>query len=146
MGTKDVIAPFLASHRVIVLILAVLFLLGNVFIFIPSMLYTGSLFMKSMFAVDAPLILIAIAFAAVGSAYAIFGGLRAVAVSDAYSGVLLLSLGILVVFLSLQAIDYDFSGIPRERLTMIGGNDSPIPWHVLLTGMIWGRSAWGVWG
>ena len=116
--------------------IGMLFLLGNVFIFIPSMLYTGSLFMKSMFAVDAPIIVIAIAFAAVGSAYAIFGGLRAVAVSDAYSGVLLLSLGVLVVFLAMQAIDFDFSGIPRERLTMIGSSDSPIPWHTLLTGMI----------
>ena len=113
-----------------------LFLLGNVFIFIPSMLYTGSLFMQSMFGVDAPLLLIAIAFAAVGSAYAIFGGLRAVAVSDAYSGVLLLSLGVLVVFLAVQAIGFDFSGIPAERLTMIGGDASPIPWHTLLTGMI----------
>ena len=116
--------------------IGILFLLGNVFIFIPSMLYTGSLFMQSMFGVDAPIIVIAIGFAVVGSAYAIFGGLRAVAVSDAYSGVLLLSLGVLVVILALRAIDFDFSGIPPERLTMIGGDDSPIPWHTLLTGMI----------
>lgn len=133
--TTELLEKRYNDHHIRALI-GTLFLLGNVFIFIPSMLYTGSLFMKSMFAVDAPIIVIAIAFAAVGSAYAIFGGLRAVAVSDAYSGVLLLSLGLLVVFLSLQAIDFDFSGIPRERLTMIGGNDSPIPWHVLLTGMI----------
>ena len=113
-----------------------LFLLGNVFIFIPSMLYSGSLFMQSMFNVDAPLLLIACVFAIVGSAYAVIGGLRAVAVSDAYSGILLLSLGLLVVYLSLSAIDFDFTGIPRERLTMIGSNDSPIPWHTLLTGMI----------
>ncbi|RME64034.1 MAG: SLC5 family protein [Alphaproteobacteria bacterium] len=116
--------------------IATLFLLGNVFIYLPIMLYTGSLFMKSMFGVDAPIILIATAFALVGAAYAIFGGLRAVAVSDTYSGVLLLGMGLLVVFLALQAIGFDFEGIPRERLTMIGGNDSPIPWHVLLTGMI----------
>jgi SSS family solute:Na+ symporter len=89
-----------------------------------------------MFGVEAPIIFIAIAFAAVGSAYAVFGGLRAVAVSDAYSGVLLLSLGVLVVFLAMKAINFDFSGIPAERLTMIGGDDSPIPWHTLLTGMI----------
>ena len=68
--------------------------------------------------------------------YAIFGGLRAVAVSDTYSGVLLLGMAIVVLFLALNAIDYDFSGIPEERLTLIGDNDSPIPWHTLLTGMI----------
>ena len=82
------------------------------------------------------LLWIAIAFALVGSAYAVLGGLRAVAVSDAYSGVLLLTLGIVVVLLSLSAIDFDFSGIPSERLTLIGDNNSPIPWHTLLTGMV----------
>ena len=116
--------------------IAMLFLLGNVFIYLPIMLYTGSLFMQSMFGVDVPIIMIATAFALVGAAYAVFGGLRAVAVSDTYSGVLLLGMGILVVFLALQAIGFDFEGIPRERLTMIGDNASPLPWHVLLTGMI----------
>lgn len=116
--------------------IAVLFLLGNIFIYLPIMLYTGSLFMKSMFGVDAPILLIASAFAIIGAAYAIFGGLRAVAVSDTYSGIILLSMGVAVVYLSLQAIGFDFEGIPRERLTMIGDSASPIPWHTLLTGMI----------
>jgi SSS family solute:Na+ symporter len=79
---------------------------------------------------------VAVAFAAVGAMYAIFGGLRAVAVSDTYSGVLLLIMALVVVFVALQAIDYDFSGIPPERLTLIGDDESPIPWHTLLTGMI----------
>jgi SSS family solute:Na+ symporter len=133
--TTELLEKRYNDHHIRALI-AVLFLLGNILIFIPSMLYTGSLFMQSMFGVDAPIIFIALAFAAVGSAYAVFGGLRAVAVSDAYSGVLLLSLGVLVVFLAMKAIDFDFSGIPAERLTLIGDNDSPIPWHTLLTGMI----------
>lgn len=113
-----------------------LFLLGNIFIFLPAVLYTGALFMQSMFGVEISLLTLAIVFAIVGSAYSIFGGLRAVAVSDTYSGVLLLSMGMLVVFLALSAINWDFSGIPKERLTLIGGDDSPLPWHVLLTGMI----------
>ena len=117
-------------------LIGLLFLLGNLFIFIPAMLYGGSLFIQTMFNVDIPLLWIAIAFALVGSAYAVLGGLRAVAVSDAYSGVLLLTLGIVVVLLSLSAIDFDFSGIPAERLTLIGDNNSPIPWHTLLTGMV----------
>ncbi len=117
-------------------LISCLFLLGGLFIYLPIMLYTGSLFMISMFDIDVPLIWIAIGFAVVGAAYAIFGGLRAVAVSDTYSGVGLLGLGLLVVFLAFKAIDFDISGIPAERLTMIGSNDSPIPWHTLLTGMI----------
>ncbi|MBX2858968.1 MAG: SLC5 family protein [Cellvibrionaceae bacterium] len=123
------------DHHIRALI-SVLFLLGNVFIFIPAMLYGGSLFMKSMFNVNLPLMTIAVAFALAGAAYAVLGGLRAVAVSDAYSGILLLSLGMLVVFLSLNAIDFDFSDIPAQRLTLIGDNNSPIPWHTLLTGMV----------
>ncbi|MEL7452877.1 MAG: SLC5 family protein, partial [Pseudomonadota bacterium] len=49
---------------------------------------------------------------------------------------LILTLALLVVWLSLNAIDFDFSGIPADRLTLIGANSSPIPWHTLLTGMI----------
>ena len=117
-------------------LISVLFLFGNLFIFLPAVLYGGSLFLLSMTNVDAPLLLIATVFAFVGAAYAILGGLRAVAVSDTYSGVLILTLALLVVYLSLQAIDFDFSGVPAERLSMIGGDQSPIPWHTLLTGMI----------
>ncbi len=117
-------------------LISVLFLFGNLFIFLPAILYGGSLFLLSMTQMDIPLMAIAVTFAIVGAAYAILGGLRAVAVSDTYSGVLILSLALLVVYLALKAIDFDFSGIPAERLTMIGDNDSPIPWHTLLTGMI----------
>lgn len=115
---------------------SVMFLLGNIFIFLPAMLYGGSLFMQSMFGVDIPIIILATMFAVVGACYAVFGGLRAVAVSDTYSGILLLGLGMLVVFLAVQAIDFDFTGIPAERLTLVGNSESPIPWHTLLTGMI----------
>jgi SSS family solute:Na+ symporter len=116
--------------------ISIMFLLGNVFIFLPSMLYGGSLFMKSMFNIDTDILILASMFGIVGACYAIFGGLRAVAVSDTYSGIMLLGMGILVVILSLMAIDFDFEGIPTERLTLIGDSNSPIPWHTLLTGMI----------
>lgn len=117
-------------------VISLLFFLGSALIFCPAVIYTGALFMQSMFGIQIPVIYIAAVFAAVGALYAIFGGLRAVAVSDTYSGVILLAMALLVVFLALQAIDYDFSGIPAERLTLIGDDDSPIPWHTLLTGMI----------
>ncbi len=113
-----------------------LFTFANVFISMPIMLYSSALFLKSMFGLQVPLLLIAIILALAGSLFAILGGLRAVAVADTYSGVLLLTMGTAIVFLALAAINWDFTGIPPERLTMIGGNDSPIPWHTLLTGMI----------
>jgi SSS family solute:Na+ symporter len=116
--------------------ISVLFLLGNVFIYLPIMLYTGSLFLKTMFGLEVPLLAIAAAMAILGAAYAIGGGLRAVAVYDTLAGVGVLGMAALVVFLSLKAINFDLSGIPPERLSMIGGPDSPIPWPTLLTGMI----------
>lgn len=117
-------------------VIAILFLLGNIFIYLPILLYTGSLFMKSMFGLDTDLLVLATIFAVIGGAYAIFGGLRAVAVSDTYSGVLLLGLSLVVVWLSLSAVGFDLSGIPAERLSLIGGDNAPVPWHTLLTGMI----------
>lgn len=115
---------------------SILFLLGNLFIYLPILLFTGSLFMKSLFVVDIPQIYIAGGIAIIGASYAIFGGLRAVAVSDTYNGVGLLVMGILVVILALNAIEFDFSGIPAQRLTLIGNDESDIPWHTLFTGML----------
>lgn len=117
-------------------VIAALLLFGNIFIFLPSVLYGGSLFMKSLFDTELSLMFLASCFGIVGACYAVFGGLRAVAVSDTYSGILLLGMGLLIVYLSVAAINFDFSGIPAERLTLIGSDDSPLPWHVLLTGMI----------
>jgi len=117
-------------------LISILFLLGNIFIFLPAILYGGSLFMQSMFGIDVNLYILALLFALVGSAYAIFGGLRAVAISDTFSGILLLGLAITVTVMALKAIGFDLSGIPEERLTLIGAPDSDIPFTTLFTGMI----------
>ncbi|HVS51984.1 MAG TPA: sodium/solute symporter [Opitutaceae bacterium] len=116
-----------------------IFLLGDVLIFLPIMLYTSSLLIKTMFGLDTPLIVLACGVAAVGAAYAIGGGLRAVAISDTYTGVVVLGMAMLVTVLSLNAVHWDFSGIPAERLTLVGGPNSAIPWPALLTGMIFSQ-------
>jgi SSS family solute:Na+ symporter len=115
---------------------SVLFLLGYLCILLPVVLYTGSLFMKSMFSPALSIFQIACFYAAVGLAYAFFGGLRAIAISDTFNGVGLLVLGGTVTVLALAAVDFDLSGIPAERLTLIGAPDSDIPWTTLLTGMV----------
>jgi len=120
-------------------LISLLFLAGNLFIFLPAILYGGSRFFLSLLGYDGGIeniMLVSVVLAIVGAAYAVFGGLRAVAVSDTYSGVLILSLALVVVYLALQAINFDFSGIPADRLTLIGDSDSHIPWTTLLTGMI----------
>ncbi|MEO5958817.1 MAG: SLC5 family protein [Opitutaceae bacterium] len=115
---------------------ATIFLLGDVLIFLPVMLYTSSLVIKTMFGLEIPLIALAGGTAVVGAVYAIGGGLRAVAISDTYAGVVVLGMALLLTVLSLNAVNWDLSSIPHERLTLIGGPDAPVPWTTLLTGMI----------
>ena len=117
-------------------IVSLLFLAGYLFILLPVVLYTGSVFMQSMFKLQLPIVLIAALFAAGGLAYAAFGGLRAIAISDTFNGLGLLLIGSAVTLFALAAIDWDLSGIPAERLTLWGGPESDIPWTTLLTGML----------
>jgi SSS family solute:Na+ symporter len=117
-------------------LVSVLFLAGYLCILLPVVLYTGALFMKSMFNPDLSIFQISVGFAIVGLAYAFFGGLRAIAISDTFNGIGLLVLGGTVTVLALAAVDFDLSGVPAERLTLIGAPDSDIPWTTLLTGMV----------
>lgn len=117
-------------------IVSVLFMLGYMFILLPVVLYTGSVFMKSMFGLSLPVIVIAAGFAVVGLLYAAFGGLRAIAISDTFNGIGLLVMGVAVTLFALAAVDWDLGGVPVERLTLWGDDDSDIPWHTLLTGML----------
>ncbi|TBR14586.1 MAG: SLC5 family protein [Lysobacter sp.] len=115
---------------------SVLFLLGYTFILLPMVLYTGAKFMKSMFEPDLSIMAISVLFALGGLAYAAIGGLRAIAISDTYMGVILLVMGVAVTLFALDAVHWDLSGVPIERLTLIGGPGSDIPWGTLLTGML----------
>ncbi len=117
-------------------LVSLLFLAGNVVIYLPITLYTGALFLRTVSGADLPLLPLAALLGITGSLYAILGGLRAVAVYDTIAGVGVLGSALAVVWLSLAAIGFDFSGIPAERLTLVGGPQSPIPWPTLLTGMI----------
>ncbi len=115
---------------------SVLFMLGYMFILLPVVLYTGAVFMKSMFGLDLPVVVISALFAIVGLAYAAFGGLRAIAISDTFNGLGLLVMGLLVTLFALAAVNWDLSGVPAERWSLIGSPESDIPWTTLLTGML----------
>jgi solute:Na+ symporter, SSS family len=117
-------------------VISALFLIGNILIYLPASLYSGSLFLKSMFGVDWPLLYFAVPMAIIAAIYTITGGLKAVAVVDTFSGIGMLAMALLVVILAVNAIGWDFSGIPAERLSMVGASDSQIPFHTLFTGML----------
>ncbi len=118
-------------------LISAIFLIGNVLIYLPAALYSGSLFLATLFGGDVPLMAFAIILAIISAAYTMLGGLKAVAIMDTYSGIGVLGLALLIVILALAAVDFDIvTGVPPERLSMIGGPDSPIPWSTLFTGMI----------
>ena len=118
-------------------VISALFLIGNILIYLPAALYSGSLFLKSMFGVDWPLFYFAAPMAIIAAVYTITGGLKAVAVMDTFSGIGVLAIALLVVVLALAAVDFDLvSGVPAERISMVGNQTSPIPIHTLFTGMV----------
>ncbi len=118
-------------------LISALFLFGNILIYLPAGLYSGALFLQSLFGAGTPLLVFAAILAVISAAYTILGGLRAVAVMDTYSGFGVLAIAVLIVILALAAVNFDlFHNVPAERVTFIGGADSPIPFHTLFTGMI----------
>ncbi|MGE0621010.1 MAG: solute:sodium symporter family transporter [Pseudomonadales bacterium] len=131
---------------------AVLFLLGYGLITIPSILYSGSLAVLQLFdvpallGVDRPTALIVTLWVIglIGAAYAIFGGLKAVAVSDTLNGVGLLVIGVLVPVLGLAKLGGGsvLNGAAllgtrhTDKLNAIGSTTDPTPFGTLFTGMI----------
>jgi SSS family solute:Na+ symporter len=130
----------------------VLFMVGYGLITIPSVLYSGSVAVLRLFDIptlfqlnyEVSLILTIIAVGSVGAIYAIFGGLKAVAVSDTINGFGLLIIGLLVPILGLAYLgDGSISqGLQTvltthtEKLNAIGSTDDPVPFGTIFTGMI----------
>jgi len=130
----------------------VLFMIGYGLITIPSVLYAGSVAVLRLFDVPAllglsyelALVLTIVSVGTIGAIYAIFGGLKAVAVSDTINGVGLLIIGVLVPLLGFAALgdgsvlagmETVFSN-NTEKLNAIGGAEDPVPFGTIFTGMI----------
>lgn len=130
----------------------ILFMVGYGLVTIPSVLYAGSIAVMRLFDVPAllnvsysqALIITILWVGIVGALYAIFGGLKAVAVSDTINGFGLLIIGILVPVLGFAALgDGSFlEGVRTvttthtEKLNAIGANTDPTPFATIFTGMI----------
>ncbi|MEL7447651.1 MAG: solute:sodium symporter family transporter [Pseudomonadota bacterium] len=130
----------------------VLFMVGYGLVTIPSVLYSGSIAVLLLF--DVPellgvsysqgLVITIVAIGCIGAVYAIFGGLKAVAVSDTLNGVGLLIIGVLVPVLGLAALGdgsvaaglSTLGSEHTEKLNAIGGPEDPTPFGTLFTGMI----------
>jgi SSS family solute:Na+ symporter len=129
-----------------------LFLTGYAVILLPIVLYSGALAINSMFSIpellgvskDTALWITVWGIGIIGSIYAIFGGLKAVAVSDLINAVGLLIGGLLIPYFGLMAIgDGSISGgistlidTNPEKFNSIGGSESSIPFGTIFTGMM----------
>lgn len=136
--TRSLVALFLVVSFVVTLL--------------PIVLYTGAINFESIFNVSETLgvtksqglWITVVAIGLIGSMYAIFGGLKAVAVSDTINGYGLLIGGVLIPLIALIAIG---NGNPLHGLTtvyenapekfnVIGEKGSVMPFGVLFTGLV----------
>ncbi|MEK6153304.1 solute:sodium symporter family transporter [Flavobacteriaceae bacterium 3-367] len=133
-------------------ITSALFLTGYVVVLLPIILYSGSLAISTMFDVPgllgvsdgAALKICVWGIGIIGSIYAVFGGLKAVAVSDSINAIGLLLGGILIPVFGLMAIgdgsllagiDTLYESNP-EKFNSIGGTTASVPFHTIFTGMM----------
>lgn len=131
-----------------------IFLVAYVGILLPIILYTGAtgmigiLDVKAILGIESEqtaLWLIVWAVGILGSVYALFGGLRTVAVSDTLNGVGLLVGGFLISGFALHELGGDAGiggGMDRlveeqgERFNSLGGPESSVPFSTVFTGII----------
>ncbi len=130
----------------------ILFMVGYGLITIPSILYSGSVAVLRLFDMQAllglgyseALLATILLVGMVGSVYAIFGGLKAVAVSDTINGIGLLIVGIAVPLFGFAALGDGsiLAGVEtvtsthQEKLNAIGAASDPTPFATIFTGMI----------
>ncbi len=133
-------------------ITSALFLTGYVVVLLPVILYSGSVFISGTFNIpelldvssDTALVICIWAIGIVGSIYAVFGGLKAVAVSDSINAIGLITGGILIPVFGLMAIgdgnmldglDNLISANP-ERFDSTGESGQEVPFSTIFTGMM----------
>jgi SSS family solute:Na+ symporter len=136
--TRSLVALFLVVSFVVTLL--------------PIVLYTGAINLESIFNISENLHvskaqglwITVVAIGLIGSLYAIFGGLKAVAVSDTINGYGLLIGGVMIPLIALIAIGdgNPLSGLSKvfenapEKFNVIGAKGSVMPFGVLFTGLI----------
>lgn len=131
-----------------------IFMCFYTFVLLPTILYTGAvglngiLDMKGLTGIDNPTVLLwlSICFIGlIGTIYALFGGLRSVAVSDLLNGIGLLIGGFMIFFFALkyagdgQGIFKGLSNVYNyapDKFNSIGGPDCSVPFGTVFTGVL----------
>ena len=129
-----------------------LFLTGYVVVLLPVILYSGSVAISGMFDVpellgvsDTTALVICIwGIGIIGSIYAVFGGLKAVAVSDSINAIGLIIGGVLIPVFGLMAIGdgsvldglHVLVDANPERFDSTGESGQEVPFSTIFTGMM----------
>lgn len=133
-------------------ITSLIFIVAYVVILLPIILFSGSrgligiLGLQDMFGLDDPQIIywgMVWLIGIIGSVYAIFGGLRTVAVSDTINGFGLLVGGLLIVVFGLYAVNSagpiaawtEMTAAHPEKFNSLGSSDSGLPFWNLFSGV-----------
>lgn len=133
-------------------IMSLLFLVAYTFVMIPGALYSGAIAFTQIFDVEA---MFGVSFnvalwsvvwliGIIGGIYAIFGGLKAVAVSDTLNGFALIIGGAMIPFFALKYLGEGSMAKAIEivttthidKLTAWGGVADPVPWTTIFTGIL----------
>ena len=148
---------------------SIAYIILYLFVQIPVILYSGSLVFENIFNLSGTLgitkfqsiVILCILITIIGSIYAIFGGLKAVAVSDTINGVGLLIGGLMIPFLALNVLGHA-SGSESSVAIMDGvrylihnhadmlnsiapaQSEAPaVPWPTVFTGLFFlGLQSW----
>ena len=133
-------------------IMSLLFLVAYTFVMIPGALYSGAIAFTQIFDVEA---MFGVSFntalwgvvwliGIIGGIYAIFGGLKAVAVSDTLNGFALIIGGAMIPFFALKYLGQGSmaKGVEivttthLDKLTAWGATTDPVPWTTIFTGIL----------
>ena len=133
-------------------IVALFLIISFVVTLLPIVLYTGAINIESIFNISENfniskaqgLRITVIAIGTIGAIYAVFGGLKAVAISDTINGYGLLIGGSAIPLIALISIGDGnlIDGLMKvynnspEKFNIIGTRDSVMPFEVLFTGLI----------
>lgn len=133
-------------------LVAIFLMISFVVTLLPIVLYTGAINIESIFDLSQALNvskpqglwITVLIIGGIGSLYAIFGGLKAVAYSDTLNGIGLLSGGLLITYLALDNIGDGnvLGGLAKvyeeapEKFNIIGASDSVLPFGTLFTGLM----------
>ncbi|OBX08633.1 transporter [Gallibacterium salpingitidis] len=133
-------------------ITSILFLGLYVISLLPIVLYTGAIALENLFQVSnvfhldrsTALLIMVWGVGAIGAIYAVFGGIKAIAIADTLNGVGLIVGGLTVTLFALGYVGDGnvWSGLVEvfeshpEKFNSIGAEDSLVPFSTLFTGLI----------